>query len=260
MALGPAWQIVAPDRADAGPPVVAAAIHDGHILRDDVRAISGLTDDERLREEDPFTAAWAERLAATRIIGRRSRFEFDLNRPPEKAVYRTPEDAWGLSVWRKPPPESLLIQSQSLYQGFYDEVTAAFETLLQTHPRLLVVDLHTYNHRRGGPDALPADGATNPEVNLGTGNVDRATFGPVIERFMETLPSSLDVRENVKFLGGYFGQFLNDRFPGRVCVLSIEVKKFFMDEWTGELNVPMHAEIGAALSAATEAAVEELPH
>ena len=38
----------------------------------------------------PVLAAWA----------RRSRFEVDLNRPREEAVYRVPEDCWGLDVWR----------------------------------------------------------------------------------------------------------------------------------------------------------------
>ena len=67
-------------------PVVAAAIHDGHRVREEVSKILALTDAERLREEDPFTAIWTE-VAETRIIGLQSRFEVDLNRPREKAVY-----------------------------------------------------------------------------------------------------------------------------------------------------------------------------
>ena len=31
----------------------------------------------------------------------RSRFEADLNRPRDRAVYLTPADAWGHQVWRR---------------------------------------------------------------------------------------------------------------------------------------------------------------
>jgi hypothetical protein len=34
------------------------------------------------------------------MITHRSRFEVDLNRPRREAVYRIPEDAWGLDIWR----------------------------------------------------------------------------------------------------------------------------------------------------------------
>ena len=78
-------------------PLVAAPVHDGHALHDEVAAIMALSDLGRLREEDPFTGGWTA-IAPTRIIGRRSRFEVDLNRPRDKAFYRRPEDAWGLDV------------------------------------------------------------------------------------------------------------------------------------------------------------------
>ncbi len=45
---------------------------------------------------------------------------------------------------------------------------------------------------------------------------------------------ALDVRENVKFKGGYFGQWLFEKYGDNICPISIEFKKFFMDEWTGE--------------------------
>jgi hypothetical protein len=46
----------------------------------------------------------------------------------------------------------------------------------------------------------------------------------------------LDVRKNVKFEGGWFSRWLHYTFPDSVCCLSIEFKKIFMDEWTGELD------------------------
>jgi N-formylglutamate deformylase len=45
---------------------------------------------------------------------------------------------------------------------------------------------------------------------------------------------SYDVRENVKFKGGHFSYWLNQRFGPAVCPVAIEFKKVFMNEWTGE--------------------------
>jgi len=50
--------------------------------------------------------------------------------------------------------------------------------------RFVVFDPHTYNHRRLGPQALPADPRYNPEVNLGTGTLDRNRWEPVVSVFL----------------------------------------------------------------------------
>ena len=43
----------------------------------------------------------------------------------------------------------------------------------------------------------------------------------------------LDVRENVVFEGGYLSQWVHERYPEQGCALAVELKKVFMDEWTG---------------------------
>src|SRR5690606_28504964 len=78
-------------------PVIATAIHDGHALRPDVAARMRLSDAERLQEEDPFTGSWTA-IGDTRVTAVRSRFEVDLNRPRDQAVYRTAAEAWGNDV------------------------------------------------------------------------------------------------------------------------------------------------------------------
>ena len=85
-------------------PLVATAIHDGHEVRPDVLDLMSIPEANRLREEDPFTGDWTA-VAPTRVVGTRSRFEVDLNRPRDGAVYRTPADAWGLEVWKDGIPE-----------------------------------------------------------------------------------------------------------------------------------------------------------
>lgn len=231
--MEPIWQLV-----EGRTPIIATAIHDGHTVRPEVAAAMQLTDAERLREEDPFTAGWTH-ITETRLIGLRSRFEVDLNRPRDRAVYIQPEDAWGLHVWRETPSPALIEQSLANYDAFYAAAHDLFTRLTAQFGRFVVLDLHTYNHRRQGPDAPPADPQHNPEVNLGTGTMDRQRWQPVVERFMADLSAfdfqgrHLDVRENIKFRGGHFARWTHESFPASACVLSVEFRKFFMDEWTG---------------------------
>lgn len=254
-----AWQI---DVGDG--PLVAAAIHDGHEVRPEVAQLLALSDLDRLREEDPFTALWTL-VAPTRIIGCRSRFEVDFNRPREKAIYVSPLDAWGLSVWQDTPPDNLVERSLAEYDRFYAATETLFVQLIERHERIVVYDLHTYNHRRRGPDAPPADAVDHPEVNIGTGTMsDRRNWAAVIDRFIvelsgfDFLGRTLDVRENVKFRGGNFAHWLHATFPDNVGVLSIEFKKFFMDEWTGEPDDPQVEAIRNALAATVPGVCEEL--
>ncbi len=223
-------------------PVATAALHDGHALRVDVCAALALADEERLREEDPHTAKWAE-VVGTRLIGLRSRFEVDLNRPRDRAVYQTPEDAWGLHVWHGSPSPCMVAASLAQYDAFY---LAAGETLARMRDRwgnFIVLDLHSYNHRRGGPDAPPADPATHPEVNIGTSNMDRCRWAPVVEGAiahlgaMDFMGRRMDVRENVRFQGGHFPRWIHTTFPRHACAIAIEFRKSFMDEWTGRSDL-----------------------
>ncbi|MBU0677402.1 MAG: N-formylglutamate amidohydrolase, partial [Verrucomicrobia bacterium] len=119
-------------------PLVAAAIHDGHAVRSEVSDLLLISDEDRLREEDPFTAAWAD-IAPTRIIGTRSRFEVDLNRAREKAVYVLPEDAWGLDVWKDTPSDALIDRSLAEYDLFYSQLRNLFASLEAKHGRFVVL-------------------------------------------------------------------------------------------------------------------------
>jgi N-formylglutamate deformylase len=219
-------------------PVAAAAVHDGHALRADVCVAMALGDQQRLREEDPFTAGWAG-VVETSLIGLRSRFEVDLNRPRERAVYQGPEDAWGLHVWRDTPSPSMVTVSLAQYDAFYVAAGETFEHMRERWGRFVVLDLHSYNHRRDGPTAPPADPATHPEVNIGTSNMDRRRWAPLVDgaiahlRTIDFMGRTLDVRENVKFRGGHFSEWIHNTFPAHACAISIEFRKSFMDEWTG---------------------------
>ncbi len=245
-------------------PLVATAIHDGHEVRSDALDLMALDEASRLREEDPWTASWTT-AAPNRVVGLRSRFEVDLNRPREKAVYLTPDDAWGLEVWRGKLPSKIVDASLAEYDAFYEALRELYAGLESRHGRFVVFDLHTYNHRRDGPDGPEADPQANPQVNVGTGTMtDRKRWAPVIDRFMADLSSfdypggALDVRENVRFRGGHHGRWAHETFPRSACVLSIEVKKIFMDEWTGEADATSVDAVGRAIESTVPGVREEL--
>ena len=244
-------------------PLVATAVHDGHEVREEVAEHVALSDAERLREEDPFTGEWTQ-VAATRVVGMRSRFEVDLNRPRDKAVYRTPEDAWGLTVWNAPPSKEVFERSLAQYDAFYDAMRRLFEELAGQHRHFIVFDLHSYNHRRQGPDGPTADPDGNPQVNIGTGTMNRERWAPVVDTFIETLRSfdfpggKLDVRENVKFQGGNWPRWIHENFPDTGVAIAIEIKKFFMDEWTGKPDEVHIESIGEALRFTAPAVLDAL--
>ena len=192
-------------------------------------------------------------MSPTRIVGLRSRFEIDLNRPRDMAVYRTPEDAWGLTVWRDNVTESVFERSLAEYDSFFRVMRSHLKRIERGYGRFVVYDLHSYNHRRVGPDGPAADPDQNPQVNVGTGTMKRDRWAPVVDTFIETLREfdfpggRLDVRENVRFFGGHWSRWIHENYPATGVALAIEVKKFFMDEWTGEPNRKLVDAIADAL-------------
>jgi N-formylglutamate amidohydrolase len=244
-------------------PLLACAIHDGHGARDEVERLFALGERERLREEDPFTGTWTS-VAPTRVTGLATRFQVDLNRPRDRAVYLTPEDAWGLTVWKERPSDDVVARSLSEYDAFYGAVERLLGSYAEGFGRFVVFDIHSYNHRRDGPGGpiAPPDG--NPQVNIGTGTMDRSRWAPVVDRFMRELRAypfpggPLDVRENVKFKGGNFPRWIHETFPENACALAIEFKKVFMDEWTGEPDRELIEAIRQALTSTVDPVMEEL--
>jgi len=233
-------------------PLVAVAVHDGHGVRPEIAELLALESEGRRREEDPHTGVWAE-VAPTRVVALRSRFEIDLNRPRDEAFYRTSDDAWGLTVWKETPSDALVQRSLEEHDAFYTFLGGLLRDIERRWGKFVVLDLHSYNHRREGPDGPVADPAKNPQVNVGTGTMDRSRWGPLVDRFISDLSSfdfaggHLDVRENVKFVGRAIPRFVHETFPHSGCAIAVEFKKFFMDEWSGELDRELHAQIISAL-------------
>ena len=224
--------------------VVATAIHNGHYLRQEVAHAVALGDAERLREEDPYTGE-AVRDVAVHIIGHRSRFEFDLNRAAHGAVYVSPDQCWGLEVWKPgEPSRELAGRSLAIHSEYYRMLAQLLDGIIGRHRRFLLIDVHSYNHRRDGPDAPPAPQEQAPDVNIGTFSMPRERWAFLLDPLMQEMREfdfngrRLDVRENVAFQGrGEQTRFVHQRYPESGCAIALEFKKFFMDEWTGEPDV-----------------------
>ena len=168
-------------------------------------------------------------------------------------------------MWKDGLPDDVAARSLAEYDAFYQMLEDLYGELAREHGAFVVFDLHTYNHRREGPTGPAADTAGNPQVNLGTRTLpDRRRFAGVIDRFIGDLSAydfpggRLDVRENVKFYGGNHPRWAHERFPGAACVIAIEFKKVFMDEWTGQPDQPLVDAIGQALASTVPGVLEEI--
>ncbi len=194
----------------------------------------------RLTEEDPFTEFFI-RDVPNRVVFHRSRFEIDLNRERDGAFYMRPDQAWGLNIWREAPTAGLVDRSLAVHDAYYAMLGQMLAGIGAEFGSFVLLDIHSYNHRRAGANAEPTAEADAPVINIGTSSMDRERWADVVEPFMESLRStpfrgaSLDVRENIAFQGkGEQTRFVHENFPLSGCAIAVEFKKVFMDEWTGE--------------------------
>ena len=141
-------------------PFVCVAIHDGHEMRRSLRQQCRLTDEERRYEEDPFTGALIRAMPVT-IVALDSRYEYDLNRPRSRCVY---QEAWGKTVWEGKLRPGEVARSREKHLRFFRIFDTLVRSIEKRFGACLVLDVHSYNHRRVGKDA--------PTFNLGTAQID----------------------------------------------------------------------------------------
>lgn len=232
-------------------PVVATAVHNGHELRPEVAGLMRLESETRLREEDPHTDFFAAAFD-TSVVVHRSRFEVDLNRPRATAVYAEPADSWDLELWKEPLRAEVKEESLRLYDAFYSDLRSLLDALVTAQGGFVLYDLHSYNHRRGGPESPAEPPADNPVLNLGTGSLPirwRAVANAFVEAMSDLQIGNeyLDIRENVKFRGRQVAAWVHENYGGVGCALAIELKKVWMDEWTGTVEADLQQELREAL-------------
>ncbi len=255
----PHWDVIR-----RGGPVLATAVHAGHVVRDELRPYLALSEGEQRREEDPLTGLWST-VGDDAFRNYASRFQCDLNRARDKAIYRTPEDSWGLKVWRELPPEEMLERSLAHWDAFYAMMATWIEGLIAECGKVLILDIHSYCHRRDGPGAPPAPQAGNPDIDLGVTTLDHDRFGGVLEALEGELREAPaggrlpDVRRNVRYPdGGHWPEWVFANYGEEVATVTLEYKKFYMDEWTGDAHLPVVEDLRVGLDRAACAAREVL--
>jgi N-formylglutamate amidohydrolase len=224
-------------------PVIATAIHDGHRMRPSLIPYLAISEQERRRDEDPLTGMLTS-AGDVRLRVRSSRFQVDLNRPRDKALSDDPADTWGIRFWNGPLPDEELSLAHAEHDRFYAMVTDLIDAQVARWGSVLLIDIHSYNHRRDGADADPADPDGNPDIELGITTLDPDRWGDTARRFAEALRRTCvlgrapDVRANVRYpTGGYFPEWVYANWGDKVCTISPEYKKIHMDEWTGQVDI-----------------------
>ncbi|MCH2193086.1 N-formylglutamate amidohydrolase [Kordia sp.] len=229
-------------------PYACGAVHDGHQFRRELWENCIHTEYERWFEEDPATKEMVQTHPIV-IAGMDSRFEYDLNRAPESAIY---EDAWGKQLWHSPPPADMKQKSLDKHANFYKVVHVLIAKLEEKFGVCVVYDMHSYNWKRWEREV--------PTFNLGTGNVDNERFGELIESWRTMLseiklPNGIasSSKINDTFQGnGYFLKFITQHFSNTL-VLATEVKKIYCDE----INQIMFPEVVSALEEALKTLVPQ---
>ncbi|MDT0558812.1 N-formylglutamate amidohydrolase [Ichthyenterobacterium sp. W332] len=206
---------------------VCGAVHDGHQFREELWDNCIHTEYERWYEEDPETK---NMIASHPIViaGLDSRFEYDLNRAPEDAVFET---AWGKQLWHNPLPQEMKQKSLDKHTNFYKVVHALINKIESKFGVCVVYDMHSYNWKRWDREV--------PTWNLGTSNVDNERFGKDIELWRQSL-SEITFSHSIKstskindtFQGnGYFLKFITNNFKNTL-VLATEIAKVYCDEYS----------------------------
>ena len=135
--IGPFWEL----RSGSGP-LIGVALHAGHNLRSEVVPLLAIDEEQRFREEDPYSDYWTL-VCSAQLLTLRSRFEVDLNRPRDNAVYKTPEDAWGLQVWKEPPGKSVIENSLAEHDRFYTMLELELQQYEKRYGRFVVLDFNS---------------------------------------------------------------------------------------------------------------------
>lgn len=205
---------------------VCGAVHDGHQFRKELWGNCLHTEYERWFEEDPETKNMINSHPIV-IAGCDSRFEYDLNRTPEEAVFET---AWGKQLWKQPLAEEQKKKSLDKHNNFYKVVHALISKLEEKFGTCIVYDMHSYNWKRWDREV--------PTWNLGTSNVDNDRFGAEVESWRKSL-SEIKFPKTIKstalinntFQGnGYFLKFITNTFKNTL-VLATEIAKIYCDEY-----------------------------
>ncbi len=229
-------------------PYACAAIHDGHQFRRELWDNCLHTEYDRWYEEDPCTKEFIK-IHPIVIAGCDSRFEYDINRDPDNAIFK---EAWGKRLWNVPLTREMHDKSLAKHTAFYSVTHELIKKLEEKFGTIVVYDIHSYNWKRWDREV--------PFANLGTANIDDERFGPLVETWRQslseiTLPYSIKVESKINdtfFGNGYFLKYITKTFKNTL-VLATEFKKVYCDE----LQEVLYPEIIAAIEHQLQKKIKE---
>jgi len=209
-------------------PFLCVAVHNGHGMREELEPYCALNEPDRWFEEDPHTGDLIGGLQNT-IVAHDSRYEYDLNRAPEDAIY---EEAWGEKIWTKSLPDDVRNRSLEKHKSFFQVLHAVVASVVRKHGGCVVYDVHSYNGSRKGGDKAPT-------FNIGTHSVDMRRHRRSVE-FLERALGNIEISNEQTTVGidevfegrGYVAAYLRTHFKKVLCV-PIEIRKIFCSEKDG---------------------------
>jgi len=210
-------------------PAINTAIHAGHAVREEIAGKILLNENERKYEEDPYTG---DMLVSFPIVlqGLDSRYQYDLNRPPDKCIY---EEAWGKKVWSTPLTAKERKESLSLHNSYYRILHILLTVLEKKYSSCIIYDLHSYNYQRLKTDT--------PLFNIGTHYINNGFYQSVLDHLKKQLLTMKfpNIENRVAFdevfTGkGYQSSYIHKNHEKSLCI-SLEIKKMYMAEKRGEL-------------------------
>jgi N-formylglutamate amidohydrolase len=242
--------------------IIGVAPHWSHRIRDEVEPKLLIDDALRLYDEDPYTERFLGPFA-TVLSPNQSRYEVDVNRPPDLALYTHPDRAWGQWVWGDDLDRFERERSLELWYEFHHFLDAAVVDAIGRFGRAVLFDIHSYNYQRSGRVDWRDDPA--PTINLGSAHLRLDEEG---EEILEWIRRRLDAftvlgeectfGENDVFYGGYINRRMSRTYGPRCITVSVEFKKVFMDERAGELHEEILDDLVRQMNALVHDLGEEL--
>lgn len=197
-------------------PIVALLPHTGHRVREEIASKMSIEDEDRLGDED---AALVDLVAdfPIQIFGLDSRYEYDVDRVRNDAIYLKPFQSWGKKVWVNPPSKDEIDVSLQKYDEFHDLIDFLVEEFLKLHAKMFVLDLHGVTPKAGTKISVPfqldvdtsaiqqadlskacalftdALKVASPTMSLNGGNKTAATLAKKISQSERTLVVSLGI-------------------------------------------------------------------
>ncbi len=230
-------------------PLIGLAVHAGHRVREELQSKMGIDEDDRRYDEDTCSDSFLADFPI-QLIGLDSRYEYDVDRKRDQAVYLKPFQCWGKKIWQTPPTKGELEISYQKYDEAHELIEFFVERSMAHHKKALVLDLHTYSYKR---PMFGNKSSTLPVFNVGTTSLDRKKHAKTIDGFLQELRKirlkgvDISVAENDVFKGdGAVVQSIVSKFP-EAGVLVLDVKKVFMDEATGQIHEELAQQLRAAL-------------